>query len=276
MDQINEWIEELMTPENQATMVGYVVNIAIALLIILIGFWVANRLTKAIGKQMENSKVDPTIINFAKSVVGTGLKILVVLVAAGQVGIEATSFVAILAAMGFAIGLALQGTLGHFASGVLLLFFRPYKVGDLVEIGGGQTGTVKELGIFNTVLATLDNKKVIVPNGTVSSNIITNISGQGIIGVELTYGIGYNDSIDKAREVILAVGEACPWILDDPKQGVVVAEHGDSSVNLATRPFCKSEHYWDTFFYMQEHVKKAFDREGISIPFPQRDVHMVK
>lgn len=276
MENLETWLEELMTPENQSAMVGYAVNILIALAIIIIGFWIANRLVRAIGRQMEIGKVDSTIINFAKSMVGTGLKILVVLVAAGQVGIEATSFVAILAAMGFAIGLALQGTLGHFASGVLLLFFRPYKVGDLVTVAGGQTGTVVELGIFNTILATLDNKRVIVPNGTVSSNIITNISGQGTIGVELTYGIGYNDSIDKAREVILAVGKECPWILDEPKQGVVVAEHGESSVNLATRPFCKSEHYWDTFFYMQENVKKAFDREGVSIPFPQRDVHLIK
>jgi len=263
-----------VTDEQWALIVSWAIKIAVALLIIIIGFWIANRLVKAISNKLNQDKVDPTIVNFAQSMVGTGLKILVVLVAAGQVGIEATSFVAILAAMGFAIGLALQGTLGHFASGVMLLFFRPYKVGDLVTVGGGQTGTVVELGIFNTILATLDNKKIIVPNGTVSSNIITNISGQGHIGVELTYGIGYNDSIDKAREVILAVGKECPWILDDPAQGVVVASHGDSSVNLASRPFCKSEHYWDTFFYMQENVKKAFDKEGISIPFPQRDVHM--
>lgn len=246
-----------------------------AIVVLIIGFWIANRLAKFVNNRLAKSGMDATVQPFIRSLVGTGLKILVVLAAASMVGIETTSFVAILGALAFAIGLALQGTLGHFASGVLLLFFRPYKVGDLVTIGGGETGTVVELQIFNTILATLDNKRVIVPNGTVTSNVITNISGQGNIGVELTYGIGYNDSIDKAREVILAVGKECPWILDDPEQGVVVASHGDSSVNLATRPFCKSEHYWDTFFYMQENVKKAFDREGISIPFPQRDVHMI-
>ncbi|MFT5998317.1 MAG: small conductance mechanosensitive channel [Neolewinella sp.] len=263
-----------ITDEQKALVMTWGIKIAVALLILIIGFWVANRLTKIFGKQLEHNKVDSTIINFAKSLVSTGLKILILLVAVSHVGIEATGFVAVLGALTFAIGFALQGTLSHFAAGVMLLFFRPYKVGDLVEVGGGQTGTVTELGIFNTILATLDNKRVIVPNGTVSSNIITNITGQGIIGVELTYGIGYNDSIDKAREVILAVGKECPWILDDPEQFVVVAEHGDSSVNLNSRPFCNSEHYWDTLFYMQEHVKKEFDKAGISIPFPQRDVHM--
>lgn len=245
-----------------------------AILVLIIGFWIANRLASFVNKRLRKSGMDDTITPFMQSMVSTVLKLLVVLAVAGMVGVETTSFIAILSALAFAVGLALQGTLGHFASGVLLLFFRPYKIGDLVSIGGGQTGTVTELQIFNTILQTLDNKKILVPNGVVTSNIITNISGQGMIGVELTYGIGYNDSIDKAREVILAVGKECPWILEDPAQGVVVASHGDSSVNLATRPFCKSEHYWDTFFYMQENVKKAFDREGISIPFPQRDVHM--
>ncbi len=273
---MEELLTEYLGPDYKATLTEMGTSVVIALLILIVGFWLANRMAKTIGKQMKKGDVDPTVINFARSVVGTGIKILVLLVAASQVGIEATSFIAILSAMAFAIGLALQGTLGHFASGVLLLFFRPYKVGDLVTIGGGETGTVMEIAIFNTALQTLDNKKIIVPNGTVTSNIITNISGQGIIGVELTYGIGYNDSIDKAREVILAVGKECPWIIEDPAQGVVVASHGDSAVNLATRPFCKSEHYWDTFFYMQEHVKKAFDREGISIPFPQTDVHLHK
>jgi len=163
--------------------------------------------------------------------------------------------------------------LGHFASGVLLLIFKPYKATDLVTVGGGQTGTVEEIQVFNTVLKTLDNKRIIVPNGLVTSNIITNISGQGEIGVELTFGIGYEDSIDQAREIILRVGKECPHVLDSPKQGVVVAELADSSVNLATRPFCKSEHYWTTYFYMQENVKKAFDNEGVSIPFPQVDMH---
>lgn len=271
-----EILEDYLGADYKETIVSWGGNLLTALLVIIIGFWIANRIAGFINKRLAKSGMDSTVQPFIQSLIGTGLKLLVVLAAAGMVGVETTSFIAIISALAFAVGLALQGTLGHFASGVLLLFFRPYKVGDLVTIGGGQTGTVEQLAIFNTVLATLDNKRIIVPNGTVTSNVITNISGQGVIGVELTYGIGYNDSIDKAREVILAVGKECPWIMDDPAQGVVVASHGDSSVNLATRPFCKSEHYWDTYFYMQENVKKAFDREGISIPFPQTDVHLHK
>lgn len=267
-------LEEYLGEDWQTLVVSWAGKIAVALLIVIVGFWIANRLTKVLSQRLAKSNTDPTIINFAKSMVGTGLKILVLLAAVSQLGVAVTSFIAILSAMAFAIGLALQGTLGHFASGVLLLFFRPYKVGDLVTIGGGETGTVKELQIFNTILATLDNKRVIVPNGQVTSNVITNISGQEMIGVELTFGIGYEDDIDKARGIILRVGEECPHILKDPAQGVVVAELADSSVNLATRPFCKSEHYWDVFFYMQENVKKAFDKEGINIPYPQMDVHM--
>lgn len=247
-----------------------------AVLTLIIGLWLANWVTKMVKKVMKKRGVDETVRPFLASLVSVGLKILVLLSVAQKFGIETTSFVAIFGALAFAIGMALQGSLGHFASGVLLLIFKPYKVGDLIEIGGGQVGAVKEIQVFNTVLETLDNKRIIVPNGVVTSNVITNISGQEKIGVELTFGIGYNDDIDKAREIILKVGKACPHILDEPAQGVVVAELGDSSVNLATRPFCKSEHYWDTFFYMQENVKKAFDAEGISIPYPQMDVHMPK
>ena len=253
----------------------YAPKVVGAILTLIIGFWVVGRITSALERGMEKRGMDETIRPFLSSLVNVGLKVMLLLAVASMFGIETTSFVAIFSALAFAIGLALQGSLGHFASGVLLLTFRPYKVGDLVTVGG-ETGEVVGIQIFNTVLKTLDNKRIIVPNGVVTSNIITNISGQGIIGVELTFGIGYNDSIDKAREIILRVGKECEWILDDPAQGVVVGELADSSVNLNTRPFCKSEHYWDTLFYMQEHVKKAFDAEGVSIPFPQMDVHLDK
>lgn len=246
-----------------------------AILTLLIGFWIANRISGGVKKMLEKRNVDATVRPFLASMVSVGLKVMVLLAAASMFGIETTSFVAIFGALAFAIGMALQGSLGHFASGVLLLIFKPYRVGDLVEIGGGKVGTVEEIQVFNTVLATLDNKRVIVPNGVVTSNVITNISGQGIIGVELTFGISYKSSIDKAREIILRVGKECPYILEDPAQGVVVANWGNSSVDLASRPFCKSEHYWDTLFYMKEHVKKAFDAEGVEIPFPQMDVHMI-
>lgn len=256
--------------------ISYVPKVIGAIIALLIGFWIIGWVTGILRRTLERREIDATIRPFLVSLVNVGLKVLLLLSVASMFGIETTSFVAIFGALAFAVGLALQGSLAHFASGVLLLVFKPYKVGDLVTIGGGQTGTVKAIQIFNTILVTLDNKHIIVPNSVVTSNVITNISGQGIIGVELTFGISYNDSIDKAREIILRVGKECQWILDDPAQGVVVGSLGNSSVNLNTRPFCKSEHYWDTFFYMQEHVKKAFDAEGISIPFPQMDVHLDK
>ena len=252
----------------------YLPKVAGAILTLIIGFWLIGWITRLTKNTLAKRGVDETIRPFLASLVNVGLKVLLLLAVASMFGIETTSFVAIFGALAFAIGMALQGSLGHFASGVLLLTFKPYKVGDLVTIGGGNTGTVEEVQIFNTVLATLDNKRIIVPNGVVTSNVITNISGQGTVGVELTYGIGYNDSIDKAREIILEVAKNCPYVLDDPKTGVVVAELADSSVNLATRPFCKSENYWDTFFYMQEHVKKEFDKQGISIPYPQMDINV--
>jgi small conductance mechanosensitive channel len=222
---------------------------------------------------MIKRNVDESVVPFLSSLVSVGLKVVLLLAVAGMFGIETTSFIAIFGALAFAIGMALQGSLGHFASGVLVLIFKPFKVGDLVEIGGGKVGVVEQIQVFNTVLATLDNKRIIVPNGLVTSNVITNISGQGTIGVELTFGISYTDDIDKARKIILEVGKRNPHILSDPKMGVVVGELGDSSVNLATRPFCNSEHYWDVYFYMHEEVKKAFDKEGITIPFPQMDIH---
>ena len=254
----------------------YAPKVAGAILTLIIGFWVAGAVTRGVKKLLVRNNVDETVTPFLGSLVNVALKIMVLLAVAQMFGIETTSFVAIFGALAFAIGMALQGSLGHFASGVLLLTFKPYKVGDLVDIGGGNVGTVKELQIFNTVLATLDNKRIIVPNGVVTSNVMTNISGQGEIGVELSYGIGYGDDIDKAKALILQVGKECPYILEEPAQGVVVGELGDSAVILNTRPFVKSEHYWDAYFYMQENVKKTFDKEGVSFPYPQMDVHNPK
>ncbi|MCB9293224.1 MAG: mechanosensitive ion channel [Lewinellaceae bacterium] len=260
----------------QSFFIAYGLKIIGALLTLVIGFWVIGWVTRVVNNAMEKRGFDATIRPFLGSLVNVGLKILLLLSVASMFGIETTSFVAIFGALAFAVGLALQGSLGHFASGVLLLVFKPYKVGDLVSIGGGNTGTVEGIQVFNTVLQTLDNKRIFVPNGVVTSNVITNISGQGIIGVELEFGISYGDSIDQAREAILKVGKECPWVLDDPAQAVVVGSWGDSSVNLNSRPFCKSENYWQTLFYMQENVKKEFDKVGISIPFPQMDVHLDK
>jgi small conductance mechanosensitive channel len=244
-----------------------------ALLTLFIGFWLIKQINKIVLKRIEELGTDATLSKFLSSLLGIGLKVMLLLSVASMFGVDTTSFIAILGALTVGIGMALNGSISHFASGVLLMIFKPFKVSDLVTIGDGHTGTVEAINAFSTTLATLDNKRVIISNSNVTGNTIVNISGQGIIGVELTFGIGYNDSIDDARKAILQVGNDCPYILNDPAQKVVVAELGDSSVNLATRPFCKSENYWPTFFYMQEHVKKEFDKQGISIPFPQMDIH---
>ena len=255
-------------------LIDYAPRVIGAILMLIVGFIIIGWVSRLVSKSLKKRNVDESVRPFLVSLISVGLKVVLLLAVAGMFGIETTSFVAIFGALAFAIGMALQGSLGHFASGVLILIFKPFKVGDLVEIGGGKVGSVEQIQVFNTILKTLDNKRLIVPNSLVTSNVITNISGQGTIGVELTFGIGYGDDIDKARKIILETGQSCEYILENPAQGVVVSSLGDSSVNLATRPFCKSEHYWDVYFYMQENVKKAFDREGISIPFPQMDVHM--
>lgn len=255
--------------------IGYAPRLVLALVTLIVGLWIVKRIASFISSRLEQSDMDISLAKFLGSILSIGLKIMLFFAVAEIIGIKTTSFVAIFGALMVGIGMALNGSIGHFASGVMLMIFKPFKVGDLVTIGGDQSGTVEGINAFNTTLITLDNKKIIIGNSNVTGNVITNISGQGTVGVELTYGIGYTDNIDTARKIILEVGKSCPYIIDSPAQGVVVGELADSSVNLNTRPFCKSEHYWDTKFYMQEHVKKAFDKEGIGIPFPQMDVHMI-
>lgn len=253
----------------------YAPKVLWAFLTLIIGFWIIRKITKILSATMEKGGMDISLNKFLSSLSSIAMKVMLLLSVAQMFGVNTTSFIAILGALMVGIGMALNGSIGHLASGVMLMIFKPFKIGDLVEVGGGHTGSVEGINAFNTTLMTLDNRKIIIANSNVTGNTITNISGQGTVGVELTFGIGYNDSIDKAREVILSVGKNCPHILDEPAQGVVVAELGDNSVNLATRPFCHSENYWATLFYMQEHVKKEFDKAGIGIPYPQMDVHVV-
>lgn len=258
------------------TAISYVPTIVMAVVMLIVGFWIVRQLTKLIDKGLQNADLDQSLSKFLSSIFSALLKLLVLLAVASQVGVPVTSFIAIISALMVGIGMALNGTIGHFASGVMLMIFKPFKVGDLVTIGGGQTGSVDEISAFSTVLRTLDNKKIIISNSNVIGNDITNISGQEIVGVELAYGIAYDASIDEARKVIMEVGKSCPHIIDSPAIGVVVGELGDSAVVLNTRPFCKSEHYWDTYFYMQEHVKKGLDKAGIGIPYNTMDVNILK
>lgn len=251
----------------------YAPKVVGAILTLVIGFMIIGWIVGMVKNMMQKRGVDPTISPFLTSLVSVGLKVMLLLSVAGMFGIETTSFVAIFGAMAFAIGMALQGSLGHFASGIMILIFKPYKVGDLVDLGG-NVGVVDEVQIFNTLLITPDNKKIIVPNGVVTSGIITNISGQGEIRVDMTYGIGYDDDIDQARSIILDVAKRCPQITQEKPVDVFVAELADSSVNFTVRPWAKSEHYWDVFFFMQENIKKEFDKAGVGIPYPQMDLHV--
>lgn len=255
--------------------IAYVPKVLLAILTLIIGLFIIRKIVSIVGNMMDKRGTDISLSKFLMSIFSIALKVMLFLAVAGMFGVNTTSFIAIISALMVGVGMALNGSLGHVASGVMLLIFKPFKVGDLVEVAGGHMGTVEEISAFSTILRTLDNKKIIIANSNVTGDTITNISGQGTVGVELTFGIGYGDDIDKARKVILEVGAYCPHILKDPAQGVVVAELGDSSVNLATRPFCKSENYWDTLFYMQENVKKRFDQEGIGIPYPTMDINMV-
>lgn len=250
-------------------------KLAGAILVLVIGFWIAGNLTSIAKKAMKRAKIDETLRPFLASLVSVLLKIMVVIAAAGMVDIETTSFVAILASAGLAIGLALQGSLQNFASGVMILFFKPYKIGDLVEVAG-TVGYVHEIQIFNTVLMTPDNKKVIIPNATATSSPITNISGPGLIRIDLTFGIAYDASIDHAREVIQAVADANDKILKEPGIDIFVTGHGASSVDLAVRPYCNPDYYWDVYFYMHEELKKAFDKNNIGIPYATYDINIIK
>ena len=252
---------------------AYAPKVLLAILALLIGFWLIRWITNMLSNIMDKRNVDATIRPFLISLVNVGLKVLLLLSVAGMFGFETTSFLAILGAMAFAVGMALQGSLGNFASGVMVLLFKPYKVGDLVNIQG-HTGVVSEIQIFNTILLTPDNKTVILPNSVVTSGAITNISGQGIIRVDMTFGIGYGDDIKKARSVIEKVAESCSMVLKEKEVDIFVSELADSSVNFAVRPWCKSEHFWDVYFYMHENIKIQLDENNISIPFPQRDVHI--
>ncbi len=265
--------EQTIIEQVTSMAVNFAPTLLMAIITLILGFWIIKKITGGLNKAMERRNLDATIRPFLTSLLSVGLKVLLLLSVAGMFGIETTSFIAILGAMAFAIGMALQGSLGNFASGIMILLFKPYKVGDLVEVQG-QTGIVNEIQIFNTVLLTLDNKKIILPNSIVTSGAIINISGQGEIRVDMTFGIGYSDDIDKARAIIQKVADSCPQVLKEKPVDIFISELADSSVNFAVRPWCKSDYYWDVYFYMHENIKKQMDQSNISIPFPQMDVHI--
>jgi len=251
----------------------YGLQILGALLILILGKILSGIVGKVVERTMVKSKADPSLIGFAKSMASIAVMVFAVIAALAKFGIQTTSFVAVMGAAGFAIGLALQGSLGNFAAGVLMLVFKPIKVGDLVETNG-YTGHVTDIGIFVTTLSTLDNRKIIVPNAAVTGSAINNINGNGVRRVDLVAGISYGDDMRKAKEVLSRVLAEHPKVLADPAPTVAVSELGDSSVNLVVRPWCNADDYWDVYFDVTQSMKEELEAAGLSIPFPQRDVHL--
>jgi len=244
-----------------------------AIAALFIGLWVIKLLVKSTDKAMEKGGIDISLRKFLKSLLNIGLKVLLLISVASMMGIATTSFITVIGAAGLAIGLALQGSLSNFAGGVLILIFRPFKVGDVIETQG-HTGKVHEIQVFNTVLKTPDNKTIIIPNGAVSNGSIVNFSTEDKRRVDLTFGIGYEDDIKKAKSVLLELLKTDARVLDTPAPQVLLSELADSSVNFAVRAWVNAADYWDFYFDMQEKVKLTFDNNGLSIPYPQHDVHL--
>ena len=253
--------------------VPWSIQLALALVIFIFGLIVAKFIVALVRRAMQRAEIDEILVKFAGSILNALLLLFVIIAAISQLGVNTTSLVAIFGAAGLAIGLSLQSSLQNFAAGVMLVMFRPFKIGDRIETGGVE-GVVKVISIFSTTLMTLDNKEVIIPNGSIYSGTIINFTSSDIRRVDMVFGIGYNDDIRKARDVIQTILEADQRILKDPSPQIVVIELGDSSVNFGVRPWVNSDDYMDVKFDITENIKLAFDKQGVSIPFPQMDVHM--
>lgn len=253
--------------------VDYGLALLKAIIILIIGIWILKAIRRGFAKILDKRQIDPSLKPFLVSLVYNLLLVMLILTVLSTLGIQMTSFVAIIGAAGLAVGLALQGTLQNFAGGVIILVLRPFKVGDYIE-GGGHAGTIKEIQIFNTVMMTPDNKKIIIPNGGLSNDSIVNYSAQDTRRVDMVFGIGYDDDIKKAKDLLESILSSDDRVLKDPAYTVAVSELADSSVNFVVRPWVNAADYWGVYFDMHEKIKTEFDKAGISIPFPQRDVHV--
>lgn len=251
----------------------YGLKLIYAIVILMIGLWIVKAISNGLKKFMVNRKVDASLIPFLTSMVNMVLKVMLVITVMSMLGIQMTSFIAVLGAAGLAIGMALSGTLQNFAGGVMLLIFKPFKVGDFIETQG-FAGVVHEIQIFITILTTVDNKTIIIPNGALSNDSLINYSTQLTRRVDWTFGIAYGDKAEDARKILMELMNADKRILQDPEPFVGLKELGDSSVNFTTRAWVKGKDYWDVFFAMNENVYNAFNEKGINIPFPQMDVHV--
>lgn len=252
----------------------YGMQLVAAVAIFFIGKWLVRALTNFAEKVMNKGRLDPTLSKFLKNILyGFGF-VFVCIAALSQLGIETTSLAAAIAAAGLAIGLALQGSLSNFAAGFLIILFRPFKAGDYVEVAS-TAGTVTEVSIFTTKLLTPDNKEIIVPNGSITNNNIINYSAQPTRRIDLVIGVGYSDDLSKVKKTLEKIIKAEKRVLTTPECTIAVSELADSSVNLVVRPWVNTADYWPVRFDLTENIKKTFDKEGISIPFPQRDIHVV-
>ncbi|NRA10844.1 MAG: mechanosensitive ion channel [Crocinitomicaceae bacterium] len=251
------------------------IRIGIALVILIIGFWIAKLLAKAVERVMKKRKTDESLIGFIKSLTSIGLKTLVIVTVIAQIGVEMTSFVTILGAAGLAIGLAFSGTLSNFAGGVMILLFKPFKVSDFVNMQG-EEGIVKEVLIFNTILTTLDNKIIILANGTVANGTIVNYTKAKKRRVDWVFGIAYGDDLKKAKTLLDKFIQEDDRILKEGQNFIGLGELGDSSVNITVRAWVDTNNYWPVFFDMNERVYNEFAEAGLSIPYPQMDVHIQK
>lgn len=265
------WKEIL--PELQKYVTEFGIHIISAIAILLIGFWISKTLTRILKKVLVRRNVDFTLVHFSTSALKFALYLFVIIAAVGQLGIETTSFIAALGAAGLAIGLALQGSLANVAAGVMLIIFRQVKVGQFVE-SGGVSGTVEKVGIFNTTLVTIDNKVIFIPNSKLINDNIINYSEKDTRRIDLVFSISYEDDIDKTKNIIRSLIDADPDILEEPAALIVVGELSDNSVNIFVRPWVNTNKVLDVRFRLTELIKKKFDEENISIPFPQSDVYI--
>ena len=257
----------------QTTGVDFAMRLIIAFIIFYVGKWVVKLVVKAMLKAMQKAEMDVTLRRFIANIAQALLMVFVIIAAIDYLGIQAASLIALLGAAGLAVGLALQGSLSNFASGVLIVLFRPYKVGDWIE-GGGISGAVEDVQILTTVLKTGDNKRVIIPNSQIMGSTITNYSANETRRVDLVVGVSYSDDLDQVRNELESLVAADDRILDDPAVMIAVSELADSSVNFVVRPWVKTSDYWGVYFSLTEAIKKRFDDVGISIPFPQQDVYI--
>ncbi|PLX95254.1 MAG: mechanosensitive ion channel protein [Desulfuromonas sp.] len=254
-------------------MMAYAPKVVLAIITLVVGMWIIGGTVRVLKASLAKAKVDETLIPFLGNLSSWLLKILLLISVASMVGIATTSFIAVLGAAGLAVGLALQGSLANFAGGVLILIFKPYSVGDLIE-SQGHLGVVKEVQIFNTILLTPNNRRVVIPNGVLSNGSVVNYSAEGILRVDLVIGIAYKSDITVAKQVLLEMMQANGKVLAEPQPLVAVTALADSSVNLVVRPWCAVADYWSVYFDTTENAKKVLEANGITIPFPQRDVHL--